>query len=191
MTTGTISIFYATREGHTKKIAEYLTEVLKQNGCHAVMRDVREQDSSGGLAHCPVAIFAASVHAGKHEREMLRFIRNHRAELESIYTVFLSVSLSQAGAERTDAPVEQHQQFVQDVQFLLQRFLQEARWRPNVVMPVAGALPYSRYNWVIRSIMRRIAEKAGAETDTSRDYEYTNWHALEQLAAELAHRLEP
>jgi menaquinone-dependent protoporphyrinogen oxidase len=37
--------------------------------------------------------------------------------------------------------------------------------------------------------MKRIAKKSGGDTDTSRDYEYTDWAALdrflEQFAAEI------
>ena len=43
---------------------------------------------------------------------------------------------------------------------------------------VAGALVYSRYNWLTRWMMRRIARKEGGDTDTARDYEYTDWDAL-------------
>jgi menaquinone-dependent protoporphyrinogen IX oxidase len=33
--------------------------------------------------------------------------------------------------------------------------------------------------------MKRIAKKAGAETDTSRDYEYTDWSALDRCVDEI------
>jgi menaquinone-dependent protoporphyrinogen IX oxidase len=33
--------------------------------------------------------------------------------------------------------------------------------------------------------MRRIARKAGADTDTSRDYEYTDWAAVDALVEKL------
>jgi len=54
------------------------------------------------------------------------------------------------------------------------------------VTSFAGALLYRRYNPVIRLLMRFIVGAAGGETDTSRDYEYTDWKAVERLAADLA-----
>ena len=33
--------------------------------------------------------------------------------------------------------------------------------------------------------MKRIACKAGGDTDTSRDYDYTNWAALDRLVGDL------
>jgi len=41
-------------------------------------------------------------------------------------------------------------------------------------------------NFIVRAIMKRIARKAGAPTDTSRNYEFTNWTAVDRLAGELA-----
>ena len=37
--------------------------------------------------------------------------------------------------------------------------------------------------------MRRIAKKAGAETDTSRDYEYTDWVALDRFVEEFGEEI--
>jgi menaquinone-dependent protoporphyrinogen oxidase len=67
-------------------------------------------------------------------------------------------------------------------------FVKETGWRPERTLPVAGALTYSRYNIFVRFVMKRIARAAGAPTDTSRDYEFTNWPALDRFAAELAAR---
>ena len=54
-----------------------------------------------------------------------------------------------------------------------------------VTKPVAGALPYTRYNWFIRRVMKRIAAKAGGDTDTTRDYEYTDWQDLRSFAEQF------
>lgn len=53
---------------------------------------------------------------------------------------------------------------------------------------VKGALPYTRYNW-LKKIMKRIVSKAGGDTDTTRDYEYTDWDDLRVFAREFAGRL--
>ncbi len=99
---------------------------------------------------------------------------------------FISVTLSEAGAERPSATPEERARFAADVQKVLEAFLKETGWRPKRVKPVAGALLYTKYNFLVRFIMKRIAKTTGAETDTSRDYEYTNWAALDRFADELA-----
>ena len=55
---------------------------------------------------------------------------------------------------------------------------------------MAGALPYSKYSWWKRWMMRRIVAKAGGDTDTSRDYEYTDWNDLSEFVRSVVPRLE-
>jgi menaquinone-dependent protoporphyrinogen oxidase len=55
---------------------------------------------------------------------------------------------------------------------------------------IAGALKYSRYPLPLRWLMKRIAAKAGGDTDTSRDYEYTDWAQVEAYARRLADACE-
>ena len=43
---------------------------------------------------------------------------------------------------------------------------------------MAGALMYMKYSWWKRRIMRNIAAKAHGDTDTSRNFEYTDWADL-------------
>jgi menaquinone-dependent protoporphyrinogen oxidase len=52
------------------------------------------------------------------------------------------------------------------------------------VLPVAGALTYSKYNFFIKLIMKTMARRAGGPTDTSRDYEFTDWAALDRFVLE-------
>jgi len=183
-----IGVFYATREGHTHKIAERVAEDLRKRGFEAEVKDLRGE-AAIDLKNFSSAILAASVHIGRHEPEMLEFVKQHRAELEAIPAAFLSVTLSEAGAERANATPEEHARFVADVQGMLDRFFKDTGWHPQRVKPVAGALLYTKYNFLIRFVMRRIARKAGAATDTSRDYEYTDWVALDHFVDELAREI--
>jgi menaquinone-dependent protoporphyrinogen oxidase len=50
---------------------------------------------------------------------------------------------------------------------------------------IAGALRYSKYPLPLRWLMRRIAKQAGGDTDTSRDYEYTDWEQVDGYARRL------
>jgi menaquinone-dependent protoporphyrinogen oxidase len=183
-----IAVFYATREGHTHKIAERVADVLRKRGFEADVKNLRDKDAIN-LSDYAGAILAASVHTGTHEPEMVAFVKQHRAELESMPSAFLSVTLSEVGAERANATAEEHARFVADVQGMLNRFFEDTGWHPRRVKPVAGALLYTKYNFLIRFVMRRIAKKAGAETDTSRDYEYTDWVALDHFVDEVAEEI--
>ena len=98
---------------------------------------------------------------------------------------FVSVTLSEAGAEDPRRSDAERNRATADVQRMMEVFFTQTGWHPDRVLPVAGALVYSKYNFIVRAIMKRIARKAGAPTDTSRDYEFTDWAAVDRLAAEL------
>ena len=64
--------------------------------------------------------------------------------------------------------------------------LTETGWRPGQVTILAGRLAYTKYGWLMRWVMKRIARKAALAIDTSRDHEYTNWDEVGRLADDLA-----
>ena|SRR5215469_12326667 len=180
-----VGILYATREGHTQRIARRIADDLRTRGFDVDVFDVR-RSLPFALQNYSAVVLAASVHGGNHEREMVRFVKDHRKELEGMITAFLSVTLSEADAERQDVTPEQHAKFARDVDQMLKKFFNETSWSPTLAKPVAGALLYTHYNFLLRLIMRQIAKKAGGGTDTSRDYEYTDWVDLDRFASDLA-----
>jgi menaquinone-dependent protoporphyrinogen oxidase len=68
---------------------------------------------------------------------------------------------------------------------VVNKFIAETGWRPRRIELVAGALPYTKYNFLVRYVMKRISAKEGGDTDTSRDYEYTDWNAVDRFAVEF------
>ena len=167
-----ILIVYGTTEGHTAKVAAAISETLQRNGAQV---DVR---AAGDPAPAPdgydAVIVAASVHAGRYQKPVRRWARTHAQVLSHKPAAFVSVCL---GVLQHDAKV-QH-----DLQTIVDRFVASTGWRPSVVKFVAGALPYTKYGWLRRLVMKRIVAKAGGDTDTHRDFEYTDWNDLRHFAA--------
>jgi menaquinone-dependent protoporphyrinogen oxidase len=116
---------------------------------------------------------------------MVAFVKGHLPELERMPTVFLSVSLSEAGAEDMTAPYEERFKAAEEVQQMMEAFLAETGWHPSKILAVAGALMYTKYSFLVRLVIKRIARLHGASTDTSRDHELTDWAALDHLVDEL------
>ena len=186
------AVFFATREGHTCRIAERIAEDLRARGVDVDLRDVREAGASIPWETYDAVCLAASVHVGHYEPEMIAFVRAHRAELIRASAAFVSVTLSQAGVQDAHATPDQRSRAKLDVEQMIGTFVRESGWRPAHVLPVAGALMYRQYNFLIRFVMKRIARKAGAPTDASRNYEFTDWNALDQFVERsLAPRVDP
>lgn len=185
-------ILYATREGQTQRIAAHLAEMALARGVEAEVINAADAPKDIAFDHYRGAIVAASVHMQRHEREMVRFVKRHREALESMPAAFLSVSLSEAGADDPKATPEARAKAAADVDAMIRRFLDETGWHPSKIQAAAGALMYSRYNPLVRFMMKRIARRTGSPTDTSRDYEFTDWNILDGLVdAVIADRSIP
>jgi menaquinone-dependent protoporphyrinogen oxidase len=172
-----ILVLYGTTHGHTAKIARAIAETLRSQGASV---DVIEANAEWPEPEDYAAVVvAASVQGGRYQRPVRRWVRANADALNARPTAFVSVCLG----------VLQHRsQVQQEVAAIMTRFLTAAGWRPAVTTTVAGALLYTRYNPFIRWTMKRIVRKAGGDTDTSRDYEYTDWAALRTFAEDFGQR---
>ena len=112
-------------------------------------------------------------------QDPLVLVHDRRAELARRTNAFFSVSLSAAGDARQRG----------NAQRCVSDFVKRTGWAPDARTIFAGALRYSRYHGLVRFLMRCISKAAGGDTDTSRDYEYTDWAAVDSFAAAFAARL--
>lgn len=167
-----ILVLYGTTEGHTARIAQSIGATLRTNGAEV---DVVVADRSFGPnpREYDGVLVAASVHGGKFQRRVRRWLVANVNLLRDKPTAFIAVCL---GVLQRDPAVQE------DVKAIVTRFLLESGWRPAMTKVVAGALLYSRYGRIKRWLMKRIAARAGGDTDTSRDYEYTNWNDVRTFA---------
>jgi menaquinone-dependent protoporphyrinogen oxidase len=177
-----ILIVYGTTDGHTRKIAQVLAENLRAELC-----SVDVLDAAGSLRRLSPegydgVIVAASVHVGAYQPLVARWVRQHAAVLNAMPTAFLSVCL---------AMLEQRPEPRQEIEKIMQRFFKQCGWHPAMTRLVAGAVRYTQYPWLKKWMMKRIVGKAGGGTDTTRDYEYTDWNDLRNFAREFAAQLEP
>ena len=171
-------VFFATSEGQTRRIAERFASVLRGDGLESATYDVANlQRAIVDWSAVRGAIVGASIHVGRHQRTVAEFVAAHVGELNRRPSLFFSVSLAAASQD----PEE-----VQKVLEIATAFPAAHGWTPQSVTSLAGRLAYTQYNFIVRLLMKRIARKEGAPTDTSRDYELTDWRKVESLAHEFA-----
>ena len=170
-------ILYGTTDGHTAKIAAALATTLREGGATVTVRNATQPDQGPPLRNFDGVVVAASIHIGRYQRAVTRWVQTHAQELNGIPSAFLSVCLG---------ILEQRPAAQEGVRAAAMRFLRRVGWEPLETKTIAGALPYTRYNWFKKRIMKRIAARAGNDTDTTRDYEYTNWDDLRAFAASFA-----
>jgi menaquinone-dependent protoporphyrinogen oxidase len=177
------------RRTHPQRVTERVGAFIQARGFAVETINALHIPAGFSLDRYCAGVIAASVHRGAHEREIVEFVKDHVDALNSMPTAFLSVSLSEAGAEDEKAPPERRAQAALDVQKMTNVFLKETAWHPMRTKAVAGALQFTKYNFLVRFVMKRISRKAGGATDTSTDHAYTDWKALDDFVGEFAHFL--
>lgn len=168
-----ILIAYGTTDGHTARIAGFLGSMLQTSGAHVDLVRVGMDGADPSPERYDAVVVAGSLHGGRYQRALHRWVGRHAAALRRQPTAMISVCL---GVLQKDPRVWA------DLDAKVDLFLKETGWKPSVVKIVAGALLYSHYGWLKRWIMRRMTRKAGVETDPSRDYVYTDWDDLRLFA---------
>lgn len=163
-------VVYDTVEGQSAKIAEEVASVGRGAGFEPVVTDAKQR-SDIIAPDCERVIVVASVHMGRHARSIRAFVREHRDWLAARPSAFFSVSLS-AASSRDESQ--------RDAQEMIDEFLAGCGWKPDLAVAVAGALPYSAYGFLKRHILRAKSAGEDGPTDTSRDYEYTDWESLQR-----------
>jgi len=171
-----VLIVYASFDGQTARIAERIGIKLRATGHNVTLRSADALEVLWELDTHDAIVIGAAIRFGKHARHLVELVHDHVQDLERRPSVFFSVCKSAGGP---GARPEAAQRYIDG-------FVQRTGWRPRVARSFAGALRYTRYNFFIRSMIRLIMTVTGGDTDPSRDYEYTDWDAVDAFADEFA-----
>ena len=163
-----IYIPYGTVEGQTAQIADYMAELIRAHGHQAETADLKHAGDTLPDGYDGV-IVAASVHMGKHEGHVKDFVKKNRGELERLRSALVSVSMAAHGDEES-------------AEGYVEKFEEDTGWRPTHVGLFAGALLYTHYGFIKKHLMKKIAsDKGSQDTDTTRDYVYTEWDGVQRF----------
>lgn len=176
-----ILVIYGTSEGQTEKIAKRISEVITDKGHSVETVYAKETSSDFAFEDYDAVIVGASIHVGKFQDYIHGLVEENNDVLNDKLSAFFSVSLTAAGDKPEDE--EQAREYVGT-------FVEETGWHPDMIGIFAGALKYSEYGFIKRFMMKKIAKKAGWETDTSRDYEYTDWEDVVHFAGDFVDAVE-
>jgi menaquinone-dependent protoporphyrinogen oxidase len=170
-----ILIVFASHHGMTRKIAGALADRLRTRG-HVV--DLAETTRGPYRLPPPGAydavVLGSRIEVGRHATALLGYIRDHREVLQQMPTAFFSVSMAAASPSASADPSG----------YLAATF-EDLDWHPAHAVAFAGGLPYRRYGWITRFVMKRIARAHGQPTDTTRDHELTDWAAVAAFADKI------
>jgi menaquinone-dependent protoporphyrinogen oxidase len=172
-----ILVAYGTGEGQTATVASRIADALTEHGHTTDLVDVDDRPDGVDPAVYDAALIGASIHMGAHQQAVTSFLTAHRAELATMPSGVFQLSLSAAIDD--DAHRAETMGYVDDL-------IETTGWHPDRIAVFGGALRYSEYGFITRSLMKSIAKRATGDTDTSRDYEYTDWDEVDRFADEFA-----
>ncbi|ELY99851.1 flavodoxin/nitric oxide synthase [Natrialba chahannaoensis JCM 10990] len=170
-------IYYGTGEGQTATVADRIADVLRNRGHDTTTVDAADGLGEHALESFDAVLVGASVHMGTHQSTVSEFVRTEREVLASRPTAFFQLSLASAVDDESARA---------DAAEYVDEFLEKTDWQPDRIGLFGGALRYSKYGFLKRLVMKRIAKGATGDSDTSRDYEYTDWHEVEAFTADFA-----
>ena len=165
-----ILLTYATIEGQTRKIANHVAEHLSGGGHDVHLIDALEVKTAPEAESFDAVILLAPVHIGTFPAPMRHFAKANVETLMARPGAFISVSLAAASANKDE---------VAEIGDYVEKFSKETGFWPVAIHNAAGALKFTEYDFFRRWMLKRIAEKEGGPTDTSRDHEFTDWDALD------------
>ena len=168
-----ILALYGSRFGQAEAVLQRVVQHLSAAGHHVTPVNGKALPPGLHVEDFDGAVVAASVILGRHQSYVRRWLRSNASWLNRMPSALISVN----GASPTE--------WREHAEEYVARLAAEAGWHPRWSAAFAGALRYSRYDPLTRWIMKRIAAKVGSPTDTTRDYEFTDWEAVDRFAKEL------
>lgn len=176
-----VLVLYSSHDGQTRRIAARIAEVLDRTGHEAELCSADAPDAGRAIGASDCVVVGAAVRFGRFAPRLQSVVRGRKQLLTALPNAFFAVCLSAGGP---GAKPELARGYVD-------AFVRRTGWQPEDTAIFAGALRYREYNPFIRLMMRLIVGHAGGDTNTSRDYEYTDWQAVDRFAARFAARFAP
>lgn len=172
-----VLIIYGTTYGQTAKICDFIGNELKKLTHSADVFDSETIPQWVVPDDYDAVIVGASVISRGFQRHLKKWVKKNSTLLTKKPSAFFSVCL---GILQVDEAVKQ-----EEIKLVKELFFR-TNWYPQLWTIFAGSLIYTKYNWIVRQVMRRISRKAGGETDMSHDYEYTNWDEVRKFTLDFS-----
>jgi menaquinone-dependent protoporphyrinogen oxidase len=175
------ALYYATRDGQSRRIAEHIGRRLAESEILAPPQDLAANlPAAADVAAASVVVLVAAVRYGRHLPEADRFLAAYRSLNSPPPLAFASVNLTARKPAKTTATGNPY----------LHKVIARHRLAPAVAVAFAGRLDYRRYGWFDRQMIRFIMLLTRGPTDPDTCVEFTSWRAVDEFADRIAGLLD-
>jgi menaquinone-dependent protoporphyrinogen oxidase len=176
-----ILIAFASKEGQTEKIAEFIAKALGRQGHQATTMQCRHLPKDFSIESYEAVIIGGPIRMGKYPGYLQKFVAHHLDWLNRVPSALFTVCMAIESKNEKDRVTARSYG---------QNFSQVTHWQPRLMETFAGAVKYTQYGLITRYIMRSISKKEDRDTDTSQDYEYTDWGKVTQFTEQFLNELD-
>lgn len=172
-------ILYYSTDGQTLKIAHRLATEIRHD-VEVISLKSQAVDFTEKLTHADQIIIGASIRYGHFNPLVYQFIEKYTDILNRKPSAFYGVNLTARKVNRKTPETNTY----------VRKFLARIKWKPTHNEVIAGALYYPRYRFFDRIMIQLIMKITQGETDTSKEYEYTDWQQVSDFAKRLSEGLQ-
>ena len=167
-----ILIIHSSVDGHTTHICERIRSVRNDLDIDIISLSKTKNIS---LNKYEMIVIGASIRYGKYRKELFEFIEKNLNVIHSKKNAFFSVNVVARKAEKNST----------DTNPYIEKFLLKTSWKPKIIDVFAGKIEYPKYNLFDRSIIKFIMWMTNGPTDSSKNFEFTDWSKVEKFAKNL------
>ena len=172
-----MELYYATRDGQSRRIAERIADRLAEHGISTLPRNLAgTSPTPSSLEAARLVVVVAAVRYGRPLPEADQFLASYRTLRDPPQLVLLSVNLAARKPGKDTAEGNAY----------LGKSIAKHRLAPALALAVAGSLDYSRYGWLDRQLIRFIMKLTGGPTDSTTCIEFTPWDVVDDVALRIA-----
>ena len=165
-------IIYSTTDGQTTRICNKLIEKNFNNDVKLCSIDeaIRED-----LKKYKKIIIGASIRYGKHNPDVLNFVKKNINVLNKLKTAFFSVNVVARKKGKNTPSTNPY----------VIKFIKQTDWKPTYVGVFAGKVDYPSYRFFDKYIIKFIMWLTKGPTDVSKSYEFTNWSEVDKFGEKI------
>jgi menaquinone-dependent protoporphyrinogen oxidase len=170
----TVLIVFATVEGQTGKIADFVRQRVAEAGRDVVIVEMTDETLAVPFDGVEEVILAAPVHERRHPRAFENFLASRTRELGDRRTLLISVSLSAAFEDG----LEEAQDYVVEMKM-------RTGFTPDAEAMVAGAVRPGGYDYFQTQVVRHVVLRGRDHDPSLGEQEFTDWQALSATVADF------
>ncbi len=174
-------VLYETWKGHTEKIADKIGDVLREKGHEVDVLRLRSLKGGKVDSSYDAWVVGTPVRMGRVHGKVRSFMENNRDRLREKKTALFVVCLAKNSGKSEGR--EETEKYLQSMRDGLGR-------NPDQESAFGGSLPFTKYNPLMKFMMKKIVESNEGNIDTSKDQDYTKWDDVQSFAEGFAERLK-